>query len=107
MRVVDHAVINDRIVGDRERVHDLSRKRVRDHFFTVYPFADEERSHPVHNEVTEDLSARGAGERLVEHVVRHDVIAVGNPCRVVRTINDDDMKLIVHGKQMEIIENLE
>lgn len=53
-----------------------------------------------------DNAVIGAGS-VVTKDIPSDVIAVGNPCRVIRKINDDDMNLIVHGKQLEIIENLE
>jgi galactoside O-acetyltransferase len=45
----------------------------------------------------------GAGS-VVTKDIPANVVAVGNPCRVLREINDDDRNLISHGRQMEIAE---
>ena len=50
-----------------------------------------------------DNSVIGAGS-VVTKDIPANVVAVGNPCHVLREINDDDCKLISHGKQMEIAE---
>jgi len=44
----------------------------------------------------------GAGS-IVTSDIPPDVIAVGNPCKIMRKINDDDRKLISHGVQMELV----
>lgn len=46
-------------------------------------------------------SVIGAGS-IVTKDIPPNVIAVGNPCRLLREINDDDKKLISHGRQMKI-----
>lgn len=43
----------------------------------------------------------GAGS-VVTKDIPANVVAVGNPCRVIREINDNDKNLIYHGRQMEI-----
>ena len=50
-----------------------------------------------------DNSVIGAGS-IVTKDIPANVVAVGNPCRVMREINEDDRKLIIHGKQMELAE---
>lgn len=50
-----------------------------------------------------DNSVIGAGS-VVTKDIPQNVVAVGNPCRVMREINDNDRKLIIHGRQMELID---
>ena len=50
-----------------------------------------------------DNTVIGAGS-VVTKDIPANVVAVGNPCRVLREINDDDRHLISHGRQMEIAE---
>lgn len=49
-----------------------------------------------------DNTVIGAGS-VVTKDIPSCVVAVGNPCKVLRQVNEADKKLIVHGKQMEII----
>ena len=49
-----------------------------------------------------DNTIIGAGS-IVTSDIPPDVIAVGNPCKIMRKINDDDRKLISHGVQMELV----
>lgn len=53
-----------------------------------------------------DNTVIGAGS-VVTKDIPSGVVAVGNPCRVMREINDDDRRLISRGRQLEIVENLE
>lgn len=48
-----------------------------------------------------DNSVIGAGS-VVTKDIPSNVVAVGNPCKVLREISDDDRKLISHGIQMKI-----
>lgn len=48
-----------------------------------------------------DNSVIGAGS-IVTKDIPPNVIAVGNPCQVLREINEEDRKLISHGIQMKI-----
>ena len=48
-----------------------------------------------------DNTVIGAGS-VVTKDIPANVVAVGNPCRVLRAISEDDRKLISHGRQMEI-----
>ena len=50
-----------------------------------------------------DNSVIGAGS-VVTKDIPANVVAVGNPCRVMREINEDDRRLIIHGQQMELAE---
>ena len=48
----------------------------------------------------------GAGS-IVTKDIPAGVVAAGNPCRILREINNNDRKLIIHGKQMELFDNTE
>ena len=50
-----------------------------------------------------DNTVIGAGSIVTKNIPAN-VVAVGNPCRVLREINEDDKNLISHRRQMEIAE---